>query len=67
MTPFFTSASSFEELAKQLPAELIATFQQALSLGYWPDGRAMTEQQKSLCLEAISMHPNYSSYQNICH
>lgn len=67
MSPLFTSASSFEEVAKQLPLELIATFQQALTLGYWPDGKVLTKQQKSVCLEAIALHPNYVSYQNTCH
>lgn len=61
MPAFFTSASSFEELAKQLPNELINTFEQALTLGYWPDGRPMTEKQRSLCVEAIALNPKYVS------
>lgn len=43
----------FEEAARQLTPELLSRFRQALELGRWPDGRAVTEAQKTLLMETI--------------
>lgn len=56
-----SSVDSFEELAMQLPHEILVAFNIALSAGYWPDGRPMTIKQRILCQEAIALSPAYES------
>ncbi|MEM6899579.1 MAG: hypothetical protein AAF583_07415 [Pseudomonadota bacterium] len=55
MQPAFLSASSFEDLAQQIPPELLAVFLCSLKFGFWPDGSAMTDVQKETCERTLAM------------
>lgn len=59
------SADSFEQLAMSIPKEIISTFRQALVLGHWPDGRAVTPDQRLICQEAIELHPSLANQVNL--
>lgn len=61
MQLYFSSAESFEELAMQLPHEILLAFSNALSIGFWPDGQPLTDRQRVLCQEAIALSPVYES------
>ena len=43
----------FEDAAQQLSPEIYERFKQALELGKWPDGRALSKEQKEICLQAV--------------
>ena len=43
----------YQDLVEQISPELYATFKRALELGRWPDGREMTPEQRSHCLDAV--------------
>lgn len=53
---------NFEDAAKQINPEIYERFKQALELGKWPDGRALTREQKEICLQAVIV---YETAQNI--
>jgi uncharacterized protein YeaC (DUF1315 family) len=44
---------NYEDAVKQITPELYATFKRSLEIGRWPDGRAMTAEQKEHCLQAV--------------
>ena len=44
---------SKDEMLNALDDELIQRFKTALELGKWPDGRALTKEQKDICMQAI--------------
>lgn len=46
---------NFEDAAKQLDPEIYQRFKQALELGKWPDGRALSKEQKEICLQAVML------------
>lgn len=48
----------FEDVAKQLDPEIYQRFKTALELGKWPDGRAMTREQKEICLQSVMVYEN---------
>jgi hypothetical protein len=43
----------YQDLLKQLSPEVYASFKRALELGRWPDGGALTDDQRSHCMQAI--------------
>ena len=43
----------YEELVDQLTPELLSSFRRALETGRWPDGRAMTPEQREHCMQAV--------------
>ena len=43
----------YDDLVRQITPELYATFVRCLELGKWPDGRAMTPEQREHCLQAV--------------
>ena len=47
---------SKEEMLSVLDDELIKRFKTALELGKWPDGRALTDEQKETCMNAIIVY-----------
>lgn len=47
---------SFEDVAKQLDPEVYKRFKDALELGKWPDGRALSKEQKEICLQAVMLY-----------
>ncbi len=43
----------YQDLVEQITPELYSTFRRALELGRWPDGREMTPEQRTHCLDAV--------------
>lgn len=48
--------SSFSETAKLLTPEIYSNFKEAVETGKWPDGRALTQEQKTLVMEAVILY-----------
>ncbi len=48
--------SSFFETAKQLTPEVYENFKRAIETGKWPDGRALSDKQKTLVMEAVIVY-----------
>lgn len=46
----------FEDAAKSIGPEIYKNFKQALELGKWPDGRALSKEQKEICLQAVMLY-----------
>ncbi|WP_150909609.1 YeaC family protein [Marinobacter halotolerans] len=44
---------TYEELIKRLDPTVYRNLKQSLELGKWPDGRALTKEQRTICMEAI--------------
>ena len=47
------SDMNFNEVAKNLTPQTYQALKQAVEIGKWPTGVALTNEQRSLCLEAI--------------
>ncbi|MFB9885066.1 YeaC family protein [Balneatrix alpica] len=43
----------FATLARTMTPEIYQSLKQAVELGKWPNGQRLTEEQRTLCLEAI--------------
>lgn len=41
------------ECFSKLDVDIISRFQRAIELGKWPDGRALTQEQKEMCMQAV--------------
>ncbi|TVP59604.1 MAG: DUF1315 family protein [Halomonadaceae bacterium] len=44
---------TYEELVQKLNPEVYRSLKRAVELGKWPDGRALTREQRDICLEAV--------------
>lgn len=44
---------NFDDLAKNMTADVYSRLRESVELGRWPTGVALSKEQKSLCLEAI--------------
>jgi uncharacterized protein YeaC (DUF1315 family) len=44
---------SFETVAQNLTPEIYHRLKDSLQLGKWPDGKALSREQKEICMEAI--------------
>jgi len=44
---------TYEELVQKLNPEVYRSLKRAVELGKWPDGRALTKEQRDICLEAV--------------
>lgn len=44
---------NFEQLIENITPEIHRALKRAIEIGKWPDGKALTQQQKALCLEAV--------------
>lgn len=44
---------NFDELATNMTPDIYSRLREAIELGRWPTGSALTKEQKSLCLEAV--------------
>ncbi len=44
---------NYNEVLERLDPQVYRSLKHSLQLGKWPDGRALTEQQKEICMEAI--------------
>ena len=47
---------NFEDVAEAISPEVYEQFKQAIELGKWPDGRALSAAQKEICLQAIMLY-----------
>ncbi|WP_043320824.1 YeaC family protein [Microbulbifer sp. HZ11] len=45
---------SLDDLLKALNPQIVGSLKRAIELGKWPNGVALTGEQKSLCAEAIA-------------
>jgi uncharacterized protein len=43
----------FQQLLDSITPEIYESFKKAVELGKWPDMRPLSEEQKSLCMQAI--------------
>jgi uncharacterized protein YeaC (DUF1315 family) len=44
---------TYEELIKRLDPSVYQNLKRSLELGKWPDGRKLTTEQRTICMEAI--------------
>ncbi|WP_369809212.1 YeaC family protein [Oceanicoccus sp. KOV_DT_Chl] len=44
---------NFEQLINNLTPDIHASLKKAIEIGKWPDGKALTQEQKELCMEAV--------------
>lgn len=44
---------NFEELLKSITPDIYQKLKQAVELGKWPNGAALSKDQRSLCMQAI--------------
>ena len=44
---------NFEQLASQMSAEMYGQLKTAVEIGRWPDGRALSAEQRQISLQAI--------------
>lgn len=43
----------FNKLLDNITPEICTALKRAIELGKWPDGRALSDEQKALCMEAV--------------
>lgn len=43
----------FNKLIDNITPEICAALKRAIEIGKWPDGRALSAEQKALCMEAV--------------
>ena len=46
-------AQEFTEFSRKLSPDIYRDLKRSLELGRWPDGRALSPEQRELCMEAI--------------
>ena len=44
---------SFQQLLDHITPEIYENLKRAVELGKWPDGNALTKEQRGLCLQAV--------------
>ncbi len=44
---------TYEQLLERLDPHVYQNLKHSLQLGKWPDGRALTDEQKEICMEAV--------------
>lgn len=44
---------NFEQMAASLTPEVYSRLKESVELGKWPNGEALSREQKALCLEAL--------------
>ncbi|WP_308363812.1 MULTISPECIES: DUF1315 family protein [unclassified Microbulbifer] len=45
---------SFQQLLNNLNPQIIGSLKRAIELGKWPNGAAITDEQRRLCAEAVA-------------
>lgn len=45
--------NTLEKMLAALTPELVDAFRLAIEIGKWPDGRRLTDEQRSTCLQAV--------------
>lgn len=53
---------NLEAVLKQITPEVYETLRNSLQLSRWPDGRALTAEQKELCMEAIIRYETMNDF-----
>jgi uncharacterized protein len=46
----------FQQLIDTITPEIYANLKRAIEIGKWPDGRALTHEQRELCMQAIIVY-----------
>ncbi|WP_303289080.1 YeaC family protein [Marinobacter sp. SS5-14b] len=49
---------TYDELIERLDPTVYRSLKQAIELGKWPDGRAISREQRAICLEAVIYYEN---------
>ncbi|MDX1456038.1 MAG: DUF1315 family protein [Marinobacter sp.] len=49
---------TYEDLIARLDPTVYRSLRQAVELGKWPDGRVLTKEQRSICMEAVIYYEN---------
>ncbi|WP_372965259.1 YeaC family protein [Marinobacter sp.] len=49
---------TYDELIERLDPAVYRNLRQAIELGKWPDGRAISQEQRAICLEAVIFYEN---------
>ncbi|MFV8571484.1 YeaC family protein [Marinobacter sp. SBS5] len=49
---------TYDELIERLDPTIYRNLKQAIELGKWPDGRAISREQRAICLEAVIYYEN---------
>lgn len=50
---------TYEELIKRLDPTVYQNLKRSLELGKWPDGRKLTDEQRSICMEAVIYYEDH--------
>ena len=48
----------FEKLIENMTPEIHLSLKRAIEIGKWPDGKLLTQEQRSLCMEAVIAYDN---------
>jgi uncharacterized protein YeaC (DUF1315 family) len=48
----------FEKLIENITPEIHLSLKRAIEIGKWPDGKVVTQEQRSLCMEAVIAYDN---------
>lgn len=50
------SQVDFEKLIENITPDVYEALKRAIEIGKWPDGRVLTDDQRSLCMEAVIVY-----------
>jgi uncharacterized protein YeaC (DUF1315 family) len=48
----------FEKLIENITPDIHLSLKRAIEIGKWPDGKLVTQEQRSLCMEAVIAYDN---------
>ena len=48
----------FEKLIENITPDIHLSLKRAIEIGKWPDGKIVTQEQRSLCMEAVIAYDN---------
>jgi uncharacterized protein YeaC (DUF1315 family) len=48
----------FEKLIENITPDIHLSLKRAIEIGKWPDGKTVTQEQRSLCMEAVIAYDN---------
>lgn len=49
---------TYDELIERLDPAVYRSLKRAIELGKWPDGRAVSAEQRAICMEAVIYYEN---------
>lgn len=49
---------TYDELIERLDPAVYQSLKRAIELGKWPDGRAISAEQRAICMEAVIYYEN---------